>query len=448
MLAPGGLRLSGGLTANCAAHGPGKLHDDDVGSGARDVCDVGGRKVSTAEPPVSREMARLPLERPEPAVATARPRVAAIDLLKVILVSWVIGGHALLGYAAIGGWPYDEVAEATMPPQVELVLSVVLGPTALFVIGTFFFLAGMFAPAERSRHGAAGFVRRRLVRLGVPWLAFVVLVWPLSMWLAYRAAGYDVLPWDTFLHRTPFLDSGPLWFAQVLLYVSIAYALLPWLDPRRQAEASPAPAAVGRWTLLLVIVLIATGSFLVRLQFPARSQQILDLHLWQWPQCVGMFALGVLVSSQGWITRVPDGVARWCRRALLVALVAALGVMVAFGVDDVARDGAPFLGGWQLEAAVLAVVEAVLVVAGSIALLHLVQTRLAAPGPLFTRCARGAYAAFMLQVPVLIGLSVALRPLEVPALAKAVTVGVLGVVLCLWLGSFLTFSETGHRRQS
>ena len=44
----------------------------------------------------------------------------------------------------------------------------------------------------------------------------------------------------------------------------------------------------------------------------------------------------------------------------------------------------------------------------------------------------------MLQVPVLIGLSVALRPLPVPALAKALTVGVLGVVGCLGLGAILT----------
>lgn len=66
-------------------------------------------------------------------------------------------------------------------------------------------------------------------------------------------------------------------------------------------------------------------------------------------------------------------------------------------------------------------------VAGSVALLHLAQTRLSSSGPILTRYARGAYAAFMLQVPVLIGLSVALRPLAVPALAKGVTIGILGV---------------------
>ena len=368
---------------------------------------------------------------------SATGRVVSVDALKVILVSWVIGCHALLGYTRIGGWSYDEVAEATIPPPVELVLSVVLGPTSLFVIGTFFFLAGMFAPGERSRYGTGGFVRRRMARLGLPWLTFVFLVWPLCMWVAYRAAGYDVLPWETFLHRQPLLASGPLWFAQVLLYVSIGYALWPRLDRRRHPDAS-LRHVVGPWTLALAILLIAITSFVVRLPFPVQSQQILDLHLWQWSQCVGMFALGVLVSSQGWISQVPDGIARWSRRAMLAALAGAPAMVVAFGVDDVARDSVPFLGGWRLEAVALAVMEAVLVVAGSVTLLHLVQTRLRTAGPLLTRCARGAYAAYLLQVPVLISLSVALRPLAVRALAKALTVGVLGVALCLGLGAILT----------
>ena len=151
-----------------------------------------------------------------------------------------------------------------------------------------------------------------------------------------------------------------------------------------------------------------------------------------------MFALGVLVSSHGWILQVPHDVAQWCRRVMLGASAAAPAMMVAFGVDDVARDSTPFLGGLRLEAAALAVVEAVLVVTASIALLHVAQTRLSSPGRVLTRCARGAFAAYMLQVPVLIGLSVALRPLPIPALAKALIVGVVGVVGCLWLGAILT----------
>ena len=38
-------------------------------------------------------------------------RMVPIDNLKAVLVAWIIAGHALLGYTAIGGWPYDEVSE-------------------------------------------------------------------------------------------------------------------------------------------------------------------------------------------------------------------------------------------------------------------------------------------------------------------------------------------------
>jgi Acyltransferase family len=367
---------------------------------------------------------------------TRSGRVASVDALKVILVSWVIGCHGLMGYFRIGGWPYDEVSEATVPPFVELVVSVALGPTSLFVMGTFFFLSGMFAPGEKARHGRRGFIRRRVVRLGLAWVTFLFLVWPLCMWVAYRAAGYDVQPWDTFLDRQPFLDSGPLWFVQVLLYVSIGYALWPSPGVGRRADGSTG-RRVGPRTLTLAIVMIAITTFVVRLEFPARSQQVLDLHLWQWPQCVGMFALGVLVSNQGWTVQVPHDVARWCRRVTYATLAAAPIMMVAFGVDDIAGESAPFLGGFRAEAAALAAVEAVLVVTASVALLHLAQARFSSLGPVLARCARGAYAAYLLQVPVLIGLSVALRALSLPALAKALTVGVLGVVVCLGLGALL-----------
>lgn len=126
------------------------------------------------------------------------PRIVQVDNLKSLLVAWIIARHALAGYTAIGGWPYDEVAEVTRPPRQELLLSVLVGPTALFVVGIFFFLAGLFAPVEMARHGVSGFMRLRLLRLGVPCVLFTVLVWPLFMWFAYRAAGHPLSYWQAF----------------------------------------------------------------------------------------------------------------------------------------------------------------------------------------------------------------------------------------------------------
>ena len=90
-------------------------------------------------------------DRPHPSA-----RLVHVDNLKSLLVAWIIGCHALLGYTVIGGWPYDEVTEVTLSPPVELVSTLVLGPTALFVIGAFFFLSGLFAPLEILDRGPGG----------------------------------------------------------------------------------------------------------------------------------------------------------------------------------------------------------------------------------------------------------------------------------------------------
>jgi peptidoglycan/LPS O-acetylase OafA/YrhL len=362
-------------------------------------------------------------------------RVAQIDTLKVLLVAWVIACHALVGYTTMGGWPYDEVNEVVMSPRAEFALSITVGPTALFVIGTFFFLAGLFAHTEVGRHGIGGFAVTRVIRLGLPWLVFMLGIWPLFMWFAYRAAGYDISLWEAFLGRQPFLDAGPLWFAQILMYVSLGYALWRW-GWRRYGQLAP-PARITELHLLAVVAAITLASFIVRLWFPARSQQILDLHLWQWPQCMGMFCLGVMVSGLGWTARVPSRIARNCGLAVLGMFVVLPLIVFATGVTDIARDDVPFLGGWHWQALVLAAVEGVLVVAGSVWLLAWAQSSFPTGSRVLKRCGQVSYLAYMLQVPVLISLHIAMRPAPLPATLKGLLVGLTAVVVSFAMGWLL-----------
>ena len=368
---------------------------------------------------------------------TSRParghRIVQVDNLRALLVAWIIACHAVTGYTAIGGWPYDEVAEVTLPPMQEFLLSVVLGPTALLVVGTFFFIAGLFAPMEMARHGVSGFVRTRTLRLGVPWLVCTLLVWPMFMWFAYRAAGHPLSYWQAFRGRTPFLDSGPLWFVQVLFYVSLGYALWTWLGLGRRFHGT----TVRGVHLLAIGATIAATSFLVRLVFPARSQQILDPHLWWWPQCIGMFCLGALVSGQRWAELVPARLARRCLIAVAVTLVVVPLFILGAGITDFSRDGVRFLGGLHPQALAFDLVEASIVVAGSVGLLAIAQRTLTSGGSVFAASARAAYAAFILQAPVLISLEIAARNFSWPPLVKAIVVAALAVTVSFGLGWLL-----------
>ena len=374
------------------------------------------------------------------ASATRVERLPHVDNLRAVMVAWIIGGHALLGYSAIGGWPYQEVQETTFHPKSELAMAVVVGPTALFVIGTFFFIAGPFAPAAIARKGPGRFASDRVIRLGVPFLLFVLLIWPLFMWFAYLAAGYRVSFWWEFTHRTPFLDSGPLWFAEILLYVSLAYAALVWAKDRARAEAPPGqpdddahPTELGGRQLVTLVAMVAVASFIVRLWFPAQSKQVLDLHVWQWPQCVAMFGLGVAAARFGWARRVPEGLRRGCGVAVIATVLSLPVYASVVGISNLAADAAPYQGGWHWEAMVLATVEAILVVAGSVWVLGLAQDRLQGVSRLWRVCARSSFAAFVLQAPVLLTLAIMMRPFNLPAEAKAIAVGGIGVPVCFWL---------------
>ncbi|MFI9818553.1 acyltransferase family protein [Saccharothrix variisporea] len=359
-----------------------------------------------------------------------RSRLAAVDNLKVLLVAWVIGGHALLGYSAVGGWPYDEVNEVTFAPRVEAVLAAVLGPSGLFLMGTFYLLSGLFTPGSLARKGRGRFVRERLVRLGIPWVVSALLVWPLSLWVAYRAAGRDVSPWWVFTHRDPLLDSGSLWFVLILLLFSLACAVV-W----RPAWVSP--VLTTRY-LVLVTAGVAVTTFVVRLWAPARSGQVGDLHIWWWPQLLAMFWVGVVGARTGLAGSIPERMWRLCRVVAFVAIASVPVTAIAAGVSNLSGQSGPFLGGWRWQALLLAVVESVLVVGGSIWLLGLAQRRLTAGGPFAGALARSAFAAFVLQGPVLVLLAVAARPVPLPAEVKAFAVALAGVAVSFGVGRLVT----------
>ncbi len=362
-------------------------------------------------------------------------RLYSLDALRALLVAWIIGGHALLGYSAIGGWAYDEVNEVTFTTSVELVLAAVFGPSALFFMGTFFLIAGLFTPRSLRRKGTGQFVSDRLLRLGVPFLVSAAVVWPLVMWLAYKSAGETVSYSFLLSGRERVFDSGALWFAEVLLIFSLVYAGWRSLNSKRENDR---PRVLHSTSQLWVLaVTLAATTFLLRVAIPARASAFGDVHLWQWPQLGAMFGFGVVFASSGLAERVPSRLLRSSGMITLATLLIVPVLALSIGVDNLAADMGPFLGGWSWRAALLASIESVLVVFGSVWLLGMAQQYLTSGGRIRDGAIRSSFAAFVLQGPVLIMLALAMRPLPAPAEVKAPLVGALGIVVCFGLGWLL-----------
>ena len=373
-------------------------------------------------------------------------RLRHLDNLRTLLVAWVIACHALLGYSAVGGWPYDEINEVTFARPTELVLVVILGPSGLVIIGLFFFIAGLLTEKSINRHGWRRYSSGRLRRLGLPWLVSALALWPVSVWVAYRGAGRHVSVWWVFRHRNPFLDSGALWFALVLLIFSVAYAACLALV-RRLLGRRPADRVVGRQrqqgpgrpaaVIVTATAAIAATSFFVRIRFPVHSGQIADLHLWWWPQCLGMFLLGIWAGRRDWNEQLPSRIRRGSGVALVATLVVSAALAPATGLRDATHGIGPYLGGWHWQSLLMGIVEASVLVSASFWLVGTAEHRLAGAGKHTEGWIRAAFGAFVIQGPVLMILSTAARLVDAPAEVKAPLVAAAAIVLSFWLGALL-----------
>jgi fucose 4-O-acetylase-like acetyltransferase len=358
---------------------------------------------------------------PAPAPSSgAVVRSVCLDNLKVVLIAAIIVGHALAGYAPLGdAWPYSNVREVTLSaPTLAVVLALVV-PFVLFLIALLFLVAGLLTPASVARKGPARFARDRLLRLGVPFLVFTLLLWPALEYALYRPLGYHT---GSFAAEwlLDFPTSGPLWFVGVLLLLSLGYAGWRALHPAPPNPTRP----LGLGTLALVAVAIGLLSFPIRLVSPYASHPITALNEWQWPECVALFAVGVVAAGQGWLTAVPDRLRRQARVAALAGVVV-LAVLAALPLHFPRNY---LLGGRHWQALAFALVEGALTVFGSLWLLSVAQRHLARPFPHGAALARASYGAFVLQGVFLFGFALLLRPVALPAEVKAVAVGVLAVI--------------------
>jgi fucose 4-O-acetylase-like acetyltransferase len=345
-------------------------------------------------------------------------RRAYLDNLKVFLVACIILGHAFITYADIGEWMYREPASSE---AFNLVAAIVVSMGSLFAMGLFFLIAGMLTPGPLRRKGPARFLQDRAIRLGIPFLAYLLLIYPLAEW----AGGRDKPVQEHLATALTDPDPGPLWFVGVLLVYTAAY--VAW----RSVVPGPAQPRALRPALLIGLAgAIAVGSILVRLEFPIDSVQPFSAHLWQWPQCLALFILGLMAGEQGWLQPVP----RTYQRVGGWAALAGVGVLMA-----VMATGAPievFSGGLAWQAILTSCVEGVIAVGVSMWMLGLFQRRFDHAGPMATALGRAAFGAYVLQAPVLLCLALLASGLAIAPEAKFLLVapaGVAGSFALAWL---------------
>ncbi len=169
-------------------------------------------------------------------------------------------------------------------------------------MGLFFLIAGSLTPPAIARHGAAGFLRERVIRLGLPLAVFIVVLGPLTVALAQTAHGHPFFGTLDWLARHGVIIPGPMWFVEALLIFSAAYvALGATVGPALLERVRPFPSNTA-----LAVAALATGAaaFLLRLRWPV-GWEVLALQIGYFASYVVLFLAGCLGTNGRWLESVP-----------------------------------------------------------------------------------------------------------------------------------------------
>lgn len=354
-----------------------------------------------------------------------------MDNLRIVIIVGMVLTHVGTAYVVDVGWYYEERSASAVT---EALFWGLLSVGALFGMGALFLVAGLVSPPSLTRKGPRRFAHDRLLRLGVPLLVFVAVADLLLDFAGYRGEGGQadlgafVGPW-----WREDADLSVMWFVAVLLVFSLGYAALRALRP-----APPPGGELSAAALAGTGGAIAVLSFVVRLQWPYLSDSVRGLNLWELPQMLALFVLGVVAGERGWLDDgLPDRVWRGLGRTALGAGVLAMPIGAVMGSAEDER----FLGGLAPQALVIPAFEGVLAVCASLWVLEWFRRRWDVGGRLQRALGRASFAAYVVHPAVLVGLMVALSRVDVAVEVKLVVVWVLGVAGAFALGWLATRSR-------
>jgi peptidoglycan/LPS O-acetylase OafA/YrhL len=378
---------------------------------------------STDSPPVQTA------ERSDAVSRSAAPRDLYIDRLRSVMTMLVLFHHTAITYGAAGGWFYNELYPSAALSSILLTLFVATNQA--YFMGFFFLLAGYFTPASLQRKGYARFLGDRFLRLGLPLLAFIFILGPLTaaMVAAYEGKGF----WGVFpdLWNRAIIINGPMWFVQALLMFCLGYCAwrAAFGTPLAKSERTPSEVpSYSRW--LLSALAVGAISLAIR-QFVPVGKNVLGLQLAYFAPYIFLFAIGVAAWRYEWLRQL-----QWRHaRPWVITLIAAwplLPLSIVISMRVFGPGKANFGGGLTWPAIFYAFWDPFVAWGLIAAWLLIARAYMNNPSQFWSWLNRRAYAVYIIHPPVLVGIALLLHPWIAPALLKFAVTGTLACV-ATWL---------------
>jgi peptidoglycan/LPS O-acetylase OafA/YrhL len=364
------------------------------------------------------------------AKAGAKERDCGIDALRAAVTLLVVFHHTAITYGAIGGWYYKEITPSLSLSSVLLILFCTINQA--WFMGLFFLLSGYFTPPTFDRHGAVGFIRERVIRLGIPLAVYFLLLHPLTNALAQIATGRSFAMVFVYQWMHARFEPGPLWFAEALLIFAAVW--LVWRLLRKSAPAADQTPFPSNTALLAAVLLTGLAAFLLRLVWPV-GVNVAFLQLGYFASYIALFAAGCAAASGKWLERIPQPSKQlWLKIAWI-----ACPIFPIVGLLNLRYHVFPGRseGGLNPQAVLYAFWEPFVALGFILGLLSFFERHFAVLNGVWTRLARRAFLIYIIHPPVLVGVAIAWRDVAAPALIKFLLTGSVACALCYLVAGVL-----------
>lgn len=345
-----------------------------------------------------------------------------LDNLRALAMLAGVLFHAALAYS-----PLVHPLFPTADRQNAVVVDVAVWFLHLFRMPVFFVVAGFFTALQVERRGLGGMFRNRLLRIALPFLAFVPLVHVTLSWSTFHAV-------ETSLHPSPLLawirglqEAGPLpprppgtshlWF----LYYLMLFLVLLWVA--RTLELGRLAASIASlhpaWIILLLPVALAPALASVPAPHPAPESFLPQF--WALAYFGAFFALGYLMHGH---PRFMDR----CLRPAVALLAGSLLLYACFSVL-LARRPPSSAGGtasWPI-----ALVGGAISVWMTLACLGLGRAFLDRRHRVLRSLADASYWTYIVHLPILFAIQYELMDIELPWPVKFALAVALTLAACL-----------------
>lgn len=339
-----------------------------------------------------------------------------LDYVRVFLTFLVVLHHWAIANGGPGDW---YVTDSNLNEKGAIVLSIFVAVNQAFFMGLFFFISAYLTEAAYEKNGWRIFLKKRLVRLGVPLLFFTFLLSPLIKFLVkFFETGITFS--DFFALGKGLFNQGPLWFVQLLLVFNIIYVL--YREIRNPSGSDIGKTGISIRSMIVFVIILILTTYFTRIVFPVGNWlPVINVQLAHFFQYVLFFGAGIIAKRQHLLENLEDKqvkVSIWISMFLIVVVFPSM-FLLSGTMDQIEL----FMGGATWHSLAYSIWEQLLGVFLSISVLGVFRNKFYRANTFVLEMARSSYAIYIFHSLILVVFTLLFRTFPEDSFYKFVLLG-------------------------